>query len=667
MFNPDQEALINAPLTKKVTGIAGAGTGKTTTVLGRCVRVLNEFTVGNVVLVTFTRAAAKDLKEKLAEKLTEPQLKRIKVGTFHSLMADILRKKASLMGFNSRFTILSPTSTNTLIRQIIEADDELMTTVLQDYKNGEYYDPSNPKMTGKIATSVADSLSKLINHANPDDLFNGIYDLKTIHFVEKGSRGIKVPTLHDIFRRSLEKALENQVMTYDHILFLTYLLGREGGLEEFKESAAYIFCDEYQDTNALQDAFVRFISDDNLTLIGDIDQAIYAFRGGQSDFMINHANEGDVVNLHINYRSYQPILDVANNIIKNNNTGRDFRRPLIAAKALDEEFEGVHRVRSSSTATETTFLVESVQKLLNRGIMPNDIAVLVRDRRLVAPIKKAFHKANVSLNDQTKFADFMSSDVVKDMLNYLQVMVNPKDSFAFLNIINRPKRGIGIKSTEKLLNNAREEDMSVIEYLLSDHIYDLSPALQKNSQDVRRIYQELQRIAQDNNRTLTDVVNLIYQISEYEQWINDKKDNKTDKENIRLLKDMVKEFDTRYEQDYARGTLYDRVLDFTDEMSIKETANIENVGVLLTTEHSSKGLEWDYVFVIGMEQGTFPSQMALQEGSLEDERNLAYVTVTRARKMLVICEAMYRQGFEGKLEPSQFMREAYLNVTFENY
>ena len=299
--------------------------------------------------------------------------------------------------------------------------------------------------------------------------------------------------------------------------------------------------------------------------------------------------------------------------------------------------------------------------------MPNDIAVLVRDRRLVAPIKKAFHKANVSLNDQTKFADFMSSDVVKDMLNYLQVMVNPKDSFAFLNIINRPKRGIGIKSTEKLLNNAREEDMSVIEYLLSDHIYDLSPALQKNSQDVRRIYQELQRIAQDDNRTLTDVVNLIYQISEYEQWINDKKDNKTDKENIRLLKDMVKEFDTRYEQDYARGTLYDRVLDFTDEMSIKETANIENVGVLLTTEHSSKGLEWDYVFVIGMEQGTFPSQMALQEGNLEDERNLAYVTVTRARKMLVICEAMYRQGFEGKLEPSQFMREAYLNVTYENY
>ena len=103
--------------------------------------------------------------------------------------------------------------------------------------------------------------------------------------------------------------------------------------------------------------------------------------------MINHANEGDVVNLHINYRSYQPILDVANNIIKNNNTGREFRRPLIAAKALDQDFEGVHRVRSSSTATETTFLVESVQKLLNRGIMPSDIAVLVRDRRLVAPIK----------------------------------------------------------------------------------------------------------------------------------------------------------------------------------------------------------------------------------------------------------------------------------------
>ena len=147
--------------------------------------MLNEFTVGNVILVTFTRAAAKDLKEKLAEKLTEPQLKRVKVGTFHSLMADILRKKASPMGFNSRFTILSPTSTNTLIRQIIEADDELMTTILQDYKNGEYYDPSNPKMTGKIATSVADSLSKLINHANPDDLFNGIYDLKTHSFCRK--------------------------------------------------------------------------------------------------------------------------------------------------------------------------------------------------------------------------------------------------------------------------------------------------------------------------------------------------------------------------------------------------------------------------------------------------------------------------------------------------
>lgn len=667
MFNKDQEALIDAPLTQKVTGIAGAGTGKTTTVLGRCVRVLNEFTVGNVILVTFTRAAAKDLKEKLAEKLTDAQLKRVKVGTFHSLMADILRKKASLMGFNSKFTILSSASTNTLVRQIIEGDDELMLTILQNYKNGEYYDPENPKMTGKIASHVADSLSKLINHANPEDLVNGIYDQKTIRFVEKGSRGIKVPVLHTIFKRSLEKALENQVMTYDHILFLSYLLGREGGLDEFKESTAYLFCDEYQDTNALQDAFVRFLADDNLTLIGDIDQAIYAFRGGQSDFMIKHAEEGQTVNLQINYRSYQPILDVANNIIKNNNTGRDYRRSLIAAKQIDNQFEGVHRVRSSSTSSETVFLTNSIQKLIRRGISPSDIAILVRDRRLVAPIKKAFQQENLLLNDQTKFADFMSSDVVKDMLNYLQVMVNPKDSFAFLNIINRPKRGIGIKSTEKLLNNAREYDMSVIEYLLSDHIYKLSPSLQKNVKDVRLIYQTLQKIAQDDSKSLLDVVNLIYQISEYEQWINDKKDNRTDKENIRLLRDMVKDFDNDYDANYARGTLYDRVLDFTDEMSLKEMTNLEEVGVLLTTEHSSKGLEWDYVFVVGVEQGTFPSQMSLQEGNLEDERNLAYVTFTRARKMLVICEALYRQGFEGRLEPSQFMREAYLNVTHENH
>ena len=655
-FNKEQQELIDAPFNQRVVGIAGAGTGKTTTILGRVTRVLDTYPVGKVLLISFTNAAAKELKDRLDEQLTDADKKRVMVGTFHSTITRLIRKQAVAVGYSPNVQTLTDSTARAMLQLIIKRNEELYDKVMQQYKNGD-----EEKLTLKVTKDIQSSVSLLINRAKPQEILDGVYSQETISFIERRSYGLKVNLLHDLFYKSLRQGMENNVMTYDHILFVGYLMAKNGLLAQFSEVLVYIFVDEYQDTNNLQDEFVKLICGENLTLIGDVDQAIYGFRGGQSDFMLEHAKQGRVINLHTNYRSYQPILDLANRIIEHNKIGQEYRKPLIAYKDIDKDYKGITHILAQNANQEANFVVKKIKTLLEDSYTsPEDIALIVPSRTVVAVLKQALVQAQIPTKDLTKFADFLSSDVVTDTLNYLRIYIDPKDSYAFLSIINTPSRKIGAKAIDKLMNEAQKHNMGIIEYVLSNHINSLSKGLKESLQQVREMYGQL--IHPPEDMTLWDLVSDVWSETGYYFWRCNVKEPKLHIENFQLLENIIQDFDKHYLRDYTGTTLHDRVSDFLQKMS-EDAVNSTDTGVTLTTAHTSKGLEWKHVFIIGIEDGTFPSYLS-KNPDLTEDRNLMYVAITRAQNSLTLCQSLHRPGFKDELKPSPFLIEGGLTNPF---
>lgn len=657
-YNPQQQALIDAPINERVVGVAGAGTGKTTTILARTKRILKEYTTGNVLVITFTRAAANDLRMKIMAEIEDTR--RVTIGTFHSIMGNLIRDNAVTVGLEPNFTIIDEKSTNIMYRNIAEGNK----SYLQEL-TAWALEPNEKKLASKHFTLMARSVSALINMAYPEELLTGVFQAETKYRLQKSHKTINdeninrvTDFLYHVFKDSLVDGHRTNTVTYDHILFIGYLMVQNHTLDEYAKTLAHTIVDEYQDTNLLQDAFIRAVGKNKLTIVGDIDQAIYEFRGGKPSLIVEHAKEAKVYNLAYNYRSYQPILDLANNVIKYNKIGCDIREDLHALTKFDEHYGGVTLTLSHDDRLESDSIVDRIRFYHDvKGVSYRNMAVLIRSRMTLPSISKALSVAKIPVNDTTNFADFMKSDILTDALNFLKVFTNPKDIYAFLGVINRPKQGIGPESIKILQEQADIHQLGLVEYLLSDHTAELTPARRKKVETFIQTYQNVTNPDGTSQYNLSSLLEYILSAFGYVEWVTSLK-GKEDrhKRDLITLRGIIQEFEETFCASHSDASLYDITNAFVFDVTAT-TREEHTDGVCITTIHNAKGLEWDHVFLLGLEDETFPGKQVHDTSDMESERRLMYVGLTRAKVSLHLYMSQHRITSDQELTPSIFISE----------
>ncbi len=682
-YNEQQQALIDAPVTSRVIGVAGAGTGKTTTILGRTKRILAEYPTGNVLLITFTRAAANDLKKRLEEELIGPRpfddpnpntlpfdstddipayardIRRVIIGTFHSVIGNYIRRHATEVGLEPNFSIIDENSTNIMFRNLAEAKEahlnELSKWALQ---------PNEKKLAKKHFNLLASTVSSLVNTAQPEELMTGKFSEDTLYRLRKTHRTITEENVREVadfcyqmFRESMVDGQRTNTVTYDQVLFIGYLMMQNGILEEEKDSLIHTIVDEYQDTNLLQDAFIQYIAGEHLTIVGDIDQSIYEFRGGRPSLIADHAKKAAVYNLSYNYRSCQPILDVANKVIRNNKTGSEIRKDLSAIHHGKDQHCEITFTVAEQDKLESEQVAEFIKEYHEKGVPYHDMAILIRSRMTLPSISQTLTRANIPVNDTTKYADFMRSEVMTDTLNFLKVFTNPKDIYAFLGIIDRPKQGIGPTTITKLQEYAAKHNLGLVEYLLSKEIKELTPALRKKIEKFVGTYESVIEGNDSTDIGLSDLVGYIHQSFGYEAWLMGLKNKDRYKRDLITLRGVIRDFEEEYRKENKNPTLYDLANAFVFDMSAVSIREEGKDGVCITTIHNAKGLEWGHVFLLGLEQENFPGNTLMDNEDLESERRLCYVGLTRAKETLHLYAARRRITCEKELTPSIFIGE----------
>ena len=676
-YNKGQQALIDAPADHKAIGVAGAGTGKTTTILARTKRILTENKTGNVLLITFTRAAANDMKTRLDLELNprpfdDPaalpfqdeapfiDMRRIMSGTFHSVIGTFIRRYAVDVGLSPNFSVIDENSTKIMYRNLVEANP-LYVNFLTKWA----MQPNDKKLGKKHFDLAANTASMLVNAATPSELMDGHFSDATLYQLSKTHRTITEENVGEVaefvyklFKESIADGKRTNTITYDQILFIGYLMAQADMLANERQAFIHTIVDEYQDTNPLQDAFIRYFAGERLTIVGDVDQSIYGFRGGRPTLILDHAKEAQVYNLTMNYRSGQDILNTANRIISHNKIGSTIRKDLEAGR--DNLHPGIVDLTiATDDRAETAQIIRDIQELRSRGAEWPDIAILIRSRMTLPEISRELTRAKIPVFDTTKYADFMKSDVMVDTLNFLKVFVNPKDIYAFMGVIDRPKQGIGPATLAKLQEYADKKQMSLVEYLLSKDVKDLTPALKKKIEKFVKTYESVFEAQENNHIDLEHLVGYIFKSFGYEEWLMGLQNSDRYKRDLITLKGVIKNFEEDFHKTHKNPTLFDVANAFVFDMSSVAVREEDKNGVCITTVHNAKGLEWKYVFLIGFEQENFPGTQIVDDEDMESERRLAYVAFTRAKDMLRIFASQNRICYgDQKLTPSSFITEA---------
>lgn len=674
--------MIDAPADQKAIGVAGAGTGKTTTILARTKRILTENKTGNVLLITFTRAAANDMRKRLDAELN-PQsqadgnalpfqdetpfidTRRVMSGTFHSVIGTFIRRYAVEVGLSPNFSVIDENSTNIMYQSLIEGNPLHMQALTR-----WALEPNDKKLAKKHFKLAASTASTLVNTATPEELMTGNFSERTLYEMTKTHRTITNDNVDEVtqfvyklFKESIKDGKRTNTITFDQVLFIGYLMTQSDMLSTERQAHIHTIVDEYQDTNPLQDAFIRYFAGNRLTIVGDVDQSIYGFRGGRPELILEHAKEAQVYNLTVNYRSGQNILDHANRIIRHNQIGSTIRKNLEAGRTNPHPGI-VDFTVSTDDRVETQQIIRDIQELREHGAEWSDMAILIRSRMTLPEISKELTRAKIPVFDTTKYADFMKSDVMVDTLNFLKVFVNPKDIYAFMSVIDRPKQGIGPSTLAKLQEYADKKGLSIVEYLLSKDVKELTPALKKKVEKFVDTYESVFKQQENPKVDLYGLVGFIFKSFGYEEWLMSLQNKDRYKRDLITLIGVMRNFEEDYRKENKNPTIFDIANAFVFDMSSVAVREEDKDGVCITTVHNAKGLEWKYVFLIGFEQENFPGTKLMDAEDMESERRLAYVAFTRAKNLLRIFAAQDRICYTGqKLTPSSFIQEAELIPT----
>ena len=595
--------------------LAGAGSGKTRVLTTKVAYLINEKNVSpdNVLAITFTNKAAKEMKERIYSMVGGYAFK-IQISTFHSFGLKIIKENCNLLGYESNFTILDADDSLSIIKKIMK---ELNIDISK----------FNPKA---IKNAISSNKNEMIDCNSYEKYAYTDYDNIVKEVYQKYERNLKI----------------NNAMDFDDLLILPLKLFNEHPdvLQEYQEKYKYIFIDEYQDTNGPQYILSKMISAKyrNITVVGDADQAIFTWRGANYKNILNFENdykEAKTVLLEENYRSTKTILNAANNVIKNNKirkeknlwTENEQGDKIVYYKAFDEK-------------DESNYVVMEVKKLLEKGINPRDICVLYRANAQSRTIEEAFLTNSISYNIVGSYA-FYNRKEIKDLIAYLKLIYNPKDDVSLLRVINYPKRGIGLKAIENLTIKSNVDDKSLFEVIDSG----------KELKFKELIYSLIEK---EKNLSLTELIDTILIDAGIKEDLESEKSIEADirLENLEEFKSITRAFEER-EGIVSLG-------EFLDELSLvsdaSEQKNDNTDKVTLMTMHSVKGLEFDYVFVVGFEEGLFPHMNSFESNDeMEEERRLCYVAITRARKKLYLINARSRM-FYGKVSnniPSRFVNE----------
>jgi DNA helicase-2/ATP-dependent DNA helicase PcrA len=594
--------------------LAGAGSGKTKVLTTKIAYLIEKIGVSpyNVLAITFTNKAAKEMNDRLYSMIGEVS-KKIQVSTFHSFGLKILRENCEHLGYKSNFLIMDSEDTLSIIKKILKGFN----------LDSKQYNPS------AIRNKISGCKNELMD---PDG-----YEKYAISDFEQ--------IVLKVYRKYQETLFKNNSIDFDDLLILPIKLFREHPsiLQNYQERFQYILIDEYQDTNEAQYILTKMISAKykNICCVGDNDQSIYSFRGANYRNILNFEkdySDATVIKLEQNYRSTSNILDAANNVIRNNRERKE--KNLWSNKGTGEK---ISYFRAFNERDEAFYVTREIKKLLNQGIEYKDIAVLYRTNAQSRNMEEELLKENLPYRVVGSFY-FYSRKEIKDLIAYLRLIHNSDDDMSLLRVINTPKRGIGLKTLKNLDVKAELNGTSLFDAIDSG-----------KELEFKQLILDLKKVSE--HLTLTELVDRILDVSGIKKEYEDEHSLEADIriENLEEFKTITKTFEERE----GVISLEDFLLEISLVSDVNEYKDDKN-RISLMTVHSVKGLEFDYVFVIGLEEGIFPHINSLMDNAeLEEERRLCYVAITRAKEKLHLVNARTRTiyGKESSNPPSRFIKE----------
>lgn len=597
--------------------LAGAGSGKTKTITSRLAYLISQGIPANSTLtLTFTNKAALEMRNRALNLINQTKLDAYPLlCTFHKFGLLFLKFYMSELKRKNNFVIIDTDDKKKIIKKF---QSDLSTSILANEIS---------KMKNSLV-SVEDAL-------NNSTLIND-YAKKESGFYQKVAKVYK----------EYEDTLKNEnLVDFDDLLGLPYkILAKNRTLcEEISQKYRYIMVDEYQDTNELQFKLLEklCLMHENLCVVGDDDQSIYGWRGARVENILNFKDQFKnvtLIKLENNYRSTQNILNTANNLIDCNQNR--LGKKLIGTKEKGEE---VTLMESEDENYETNKISNAIKKLINSGEELKNIAVLYRVNALSRALEDGLTKARIPYK-MVGGMKFYERAEIKDMISYIRLILNPNDDFSLRRIINRPKRGVGAASLEKLENIAKNQNLPLFETLNN------TSNLGKKSQlMLTQLYEDILELKEKDN--FYDIINELdetFKLKEFYKELPEGDDKIANiDEFLAMLKDaLVNEPNFDLEE-------------FLNELSLQsEQDNISEDGISIMSVHASKGLEFNHLFVIGMEEGFFP--LIGDHTDIEEERRLAYVAITRAKKTLTLSysNSRFYKGKRQNLDKSRFLSEA---------
>ncbi|MCR5281429.1 MAG: DNA helicase PcrA [Lactobacillus sp.] len=614
--------------------MAGAGSGKTRVLTHRIAYLIEERHVlpWHILAITFTNKAAREMKERVAKLLGEAG-NDVWVSTFHALCVRILRRDIEQLGYNRAFTIADTSEQRTLIKRICEEQNI-------DTKKFEPRQLLSAISNAKNAMEDPATFAK--NHQRPFDRM--------------------VARVYEAYQKELER---NQTLDFDDLIMKTIELFKKAPetLTYYQDKFHYIHVDEYQDTNDAQYELVHMLAEkyENICVVGDADQSIYGWRGANMNNILNF--EHDYPNAHSvmleqNYRSTQTILKAANEVIANNLERKD--KNLWTENGAGEK---ISYYRAQNEHDEAQFIVKKIQEeRAKHNYQYQDFAILYRTNAQSRVIEETFLKSTVpyTMVGGHRFYDRME---IRDLLAYLTLIVNPLDSMSFERVVNTPKRGIGMTSVERLREFAQESNLPLL--AAAQNVQNAN-AISARTRNKIEEFGQLIAALQDEAKVLS-ITDLTDQVLERTGYLAELQKDKTlqgqtRRENLEEFKSVTAEYDRQHEDDEGMDHLQ-KLTDFLAGLALvsdQDDVDEAEPAVTLMTLHAAKGLEFPVIFLIGMEEGVFPLSRAMTDNKeLEEERRLAYVGITRAKKKLYITNAFSRMlyGHIQRNRPSEFVEE----------
>ena len=592
--------------------LAGAGSGKTRVLTERIIKLIDDgVSPYNILAITFTNKAAKEMRVRVQNKIGDVA-NSIFIGTFHSFGLRILRENYDAIGYSSNITILDTDDTKSLIKRILKENS---------------FDPADydiKHIISKISSAKNDGISPL----EFSKLFLNEHD-KVIGLV---------------YEKYLKFLKENNSVDFDDLLLkpVEIFKKRKDILEKYQERFRYILVDEYQDTNSIQYELCKMLAKkyNNIFVVGDANQSIYSWRNADYRNILNF--EKDYKNAHVvlleeNYRSTNTILKAANSVIKNNNEGTKLNLWTSIGDG-----EKVEYIRVEDEIKESSFVINKIKELVSEGYSYSDFAVLYRTNAQSRTVEEAFVRNNIPYNIIGSYY-FYNRKEIKDLIAYLNLIYNTNDSVSLERVINTPKRGIGTKTIDNIREKANMNDISLFDAIDSGKELEFKKLI-------------LELIEDSKTMNLSDLIeDVLVKTGLRREYELDKSiESDTKVENLNEFKSLAVNFEDN--GIYDLSTFLENIMLVSDKGQYAEDDN--NVNIM--TLHSAKGLEFNIVFILGMEEGIFPHSRSFESAKeLEEERRLCYVGITRAKKKLYLLSARTRTLYgrtSGTIE-SRFIKE----------